>query len=312
LIGHRSSIDARLRELNSQQSDPCMSSVILPGASVRDITSKAGRDYRIFVWQPATGQLQGRMPVVYLLDGNGTFPIAAAAAALQSRRPERTGVRPAIIVGVGYPTTLWLDAERRTYDYTPPVPPDALPQRPDQGGWTRTGGADEFLDFIADELQPLIESEFDIDRDQTALFGHSFGGLFALHALFTRPGLFRNYAAASPSIWFGGDQLQRAKETFKVRFMAGGALKPPRRLLVTVGSLEQAEAQSGDGSPVGYDSWIRRNRMVENARSLAADLATMDSAALRVTFREFEDENHASVLPAAISRALRFSLASGT
>jgi hypothetical protein len=94
--------------------------------------------------------------------------------------------------------------------------------------------------------------------------------------------------------------------------MAGRALELPRRVLVTVGSLEQAEAQSGDGSPVGYDSWIRRNRMVENARSLAADLAIMDNAALQVTFREFEDENHASVLPAAISRALRFSLASGT
>jgi predicted alpha/beta superfamily hydrolase len=289
-----------------------MSNVMLPGASVRDVTSKAGRDYRVFVWQPATGQLQGKMPVVYLLDGNGTFPIAAAAAALQSRRPERTGVLPAIIVGIGYPTTLWLDAERRTYDYTPPVPSDALPQRPDQGGWTKTGGADEFLDFIAHELQPVIESEFDIDRDQRALFGHSFGGLFALHTLFTRPDLFRNYAAASPSIWFGGDQLQQAKEKFKACFTAGSALKPPRRLLVTVGSLEQAEAQSGDGSPVGYDSWIRRNRMVENARSLAADLATMDPRALDVTFKEFEDENHASVLPAAISRALRFSLASGT
>jgi hypothetical protein len=38
----------------------------------------------------------------------------------------------------------------------------------------------------------------------------------------------------------------------------------------------------------------------------------MDPAALDVTFKEFEDENHASVLPAAISRALRFSLAPGS
>lgn len=285
----------------------CMPNVMLPGASVRDVSSKTGRDYRIFIWQPATGQLQGKMPVVYLLDGNGTFPIAAAAAALQSRRPERTGVRPAIVVGIGYPTTLWLDAERRTYDYTPPVPEDALPQRPDRGGWSRTGGADEFLDFIADELQPMIAAEFDIDRDQSALFGHSFGGLFVLHTLFTRPALFRNYAAASPSIWFGGDHLMQAK----ARFKAVQPVLPTRRLLVTVGSLEQAEAQSADGSSADYDSWIRRNKMVENAKGLASDLATMDPAALAVTYKEFEDENHASVLPAAISRALRFSLMTG-
>lgn len=285
-----------------------MPNVMLPGASVRDVTSKTGRDYRIFVWQPATGQLHGKMPVVYLLDGNGTFPIAAAAMALQSRRPERTGVRPAIVVGIGYPTTLWLDAERRTYDYTPPVPEDALPQRPDRGGWSRTGGADEFLDFVAGELQPMIANEFDVDRDQSALFGHSFGGLFVLHTLFTRPELFRNYCAASPSIWFGGDHLMQAK----ARFMAASPVLPTRRLLVTVGSLEQAEAQSGDGSSADYDSWIRRNRMVENASGLASDLSTMDPAALAVTYKEFEDENHASVLPAAISRALRFSLMSGT
>ncbi len=280
--------------------------MMLPGASARDVTSRTGRDYRIFVWQPATGQLQSKMPVVYLLDGNGTFPIAAAAAALQSRRPERTGVRPAIIVGIGYPTTLWLDAERRTYDYTPSVPEDALPQRPDRGGWSRTGGADEFLDFLVDELQPMIASEFDVDADQSALFGHSFGGLFVLHALLTRPALFRNYCAASPSIWFGGDHLMQAK----ARFMAAKPVMPARRLLISVGSLEQAEAQSGDGSSADYDSWIRRNKMVENAKGFAADLATMDPASLSVTYKEFDDENHASVLPAAISRALRFSLMS--
>ncbi len=282
-----------------------MSNMILPGASVRDVTSKAGRTYRVFVWQPSEARGQGRMPALYLLDGNGTFPIAAAAAAMQSRRPERTGVHPAVIVGIGYPTTQWLDAERRTFDYTPQVAPEELPQRPDHDGWPKTGGADAFLAFLADEVQPRIAAEFNVDHARSALFGHSFGGLCALYALFTRPHLFKSYAAASPSIWFGRDCLDAAK----ARFAAGEAVG--RRLLVTVGSLEQAEAQSCDGSSVDYDLWIRRNRMVENARALALDLAKLDRAKLDVTFREFDDENHASVLPAAISRALRFALGSG-
>lgn len=282
-----------------------MSNLIVPGATVRDVTSKAGRTYRIFVWQPADVQPQGGLPVVYLLDGNGTFPIAAATAALQSRRPERTGVRPAIIVGIGYPTTLWLDAERRTYDYTPPIPPDELPKRPDEEGWQKTGGADEFLEFIAHELRPVIEAEFAVDPERSALFGHSFGGLFVLHTLLSRPGLFKTYLAASPSIWFGGARLQGAK----ARFMSDPQSVAERRLLVTVGSLEQTAAEPGDKVSAGYDLWIRRNRMVENARGLAAELATMDRRALEVVFTEFEGENHASVLPAAISRALSFSLA---
>ena len=120
---------------------------------MRDVRSRAGRDYRIFIWHPAE-RPDASLPVVYLLDGNGTFPIAAAAMALQSRRPERTGVRPAIVVGIGYPTDGWLDAERRTFDYTPAVPPAALPLRPDRGGWGRTGGADAFLDFVRDISRP--------------------------------------------------------------------------------------------------------------------------------------------------------------
>lgn len=242
---------------------------------------------------------------MYLLDGNGTFPIATAAAALQSRRPERTGVPPTVIVGIGYPTDLWLDAERRTYDYTPPIPLDALPPRPDRSGWSRTGGADEFLDFIAQELQPSIERDFAVSHDESTLFGHSFGGLFVLHALLTRPRLFRAYVAASPSIWFGRDHLMAAQARF-----ACSEEMLARRLLITVGSLEQAAAQSGDSS-AEYESWVRHNRMVENARALAADLALMDRARLDVSFTEFADENHASVLPAAISRALRFASAPG-
>jgi uncharacterized protein len=274
-----------------------MSNPFLPGAIARDITSSAGHAYRIFIWRPETPAGEGRLPVVYLLDGNASFPIAVTATALQSRRAERTGVRPAIIVGIGYPTSGWLDAERRTCDYTPRVPPEALPQRPGRSGWSTTGGADAFLGFIADELKPMIEQEFGGDPAQSTLFGHSFGGLFVLHALFTRPELFRHHVAASPSIWFGADHLAAARQ----RFDAQG-----RRLLITVGSLEQSEAQAPDGSSADYDSWIRRNRMVENARALAADLKAMKCD---VTYTEFADENHASVLPAAISRALRFALA---
>lgn len=279
-----------------------MANAVIPGASVRDIRSRAGREYRIFVWQPEDGSALGPLPVLYLLDGNGSFPIAAAAAALQSRRPDRTGVNPAIVVGIGYPTTSWLDAERRTFDYTPALPYDLLPPRPNHEPWPATGGADGFLDFLAHELCPQIEHEFPIDRGRSALFGHSFGGLLVLHALFSRPALFRSYIAASPSIWFAGEGLLAQRETF----LASALQRLPRRLLLTVGSLEQVGAGQDP-----HDTWVRRNRMVENASELARALGQVDAARLAVSFTEFEDEDHGSVLPAAISRALRFALGAG-
>ena len=42
----------------------------------------------------------------------------------------------------------------------------------------------EFLQFIADELSPYIEKNYRARETGRVLAGHSFGGLFALYALF--------------------------------------------------------------------------------------------------------------------------------
>ncbi|MBR0956672.1 alpha/beta hydrolase [Bradyrhizobium japonicum] len=278
-----------------------MAHAMLPGASVRDMRSTAGHDYRIFVWQPEPRPRES-LPVLYLLDGNGMFPIAVATLALQSRRTERTGVSPSVIVGIGYPTVHWIDAKRRTYDYTPLVAADRLPRRPGNRVWDETGGADAFLDFIQCELAPAISDEFAIDPDRTALFGHSFGGLFGLYALLTRPTLVRSYVAASPSIWFAPDALAERLKAFAAPSLA------PRRVLVTVGSLEQGGMSSAEADADDYGSWLRRNRMVDNAHEFVAALTRTAAASLDVSFRTFGDENHASVVPSAISLALRFAL----
>jgi predicted alpha/beta superfamily hydrolase len=243
------------------------------------------------------------LPVLYLLDGNVTFPIAAASVAAQSRRPEITGVQPALVVGIGYPNAAWLDPGRRTFDYTLPLAQDLLPPRPDDRPWPPTGGADQFLDFLQQDVQPWIERAFDVDPARRAIFGHSFGGLLVLHALFTRPALFDSYIAASPSIWFGGDSLQTEMD----RFLTAPGRGRRRDLLITVGSLEQTGADRPENS--SHQAWLKRNRMVDNAREQAAKLSVMEPSALRVCFKQFDDENHASVVPAAISRALRFALA---
>lgn len=284
-------------------SDQPMANAILPGASVHDMRSTAGHVYRIFVWQPEPRPREP-LPVLYLLDGNGMFPIATAALALQSRRAERTGVTPSVIVGIGYPTAHWMDAKRRTYDYTPPVAADRLAPRPGNRAWDETGGADAFLDFVQCELAPAISDQFAIDPDRTALFGHSFGGLLGLYALLTRPALVRSYVAASPSIWFATEVLTERLKTFTAPGLAR------RRVLVTVGSLEQGGMSfaDADADADDYGSWLRRNRMVDNAREFAAALTRTADASLDVSFRMFGDENHASVVPSAISLALRFAL----
>jgi predicted alpha/beta superfamily hydrolase len=64
-----------------------------------------------------------------------------------------------------------------------------------------SGGADKFLDFIQTELVPEIDKRF-ATCPYRILVGHSLGGLFAIHTMLTRPGLFNAYIASSPSLWW--------------------------------------------------------------------------------------------------------------
>lgn len=273
----------------------------------RDVTSRTGRTYRIFISLPLVSPPLSGYPVIYMLDANATFGTMTEAVAMQSARPHATQVAPGIVVGIGYRTALPLDPERRTFDYTPEVDRQTLGARPDGSAWPPTGGADAFLDFIEQELKPIIARDFAIDADRQALFGHSFGGLFTLYALFSRPGTFQAYVAGSPSIWFGDRAILKSERAFVGRPREEGSSV---RLMIGVGGLEQTlspdEQAMPDGSPRG--PWIERNRMVDNAREMAGRLQALQTSGLTVAYEEFSGENHASVVPALISRALRFAL----
>jgi predicted alpha/beta superfamily hydrolase len=64
-----------------------------------------------------------------------------------------------------------------------------------------SGGADKFLDFIEKELVPEIEKQY-ATHPYRIIAGHSLGGLFAIHALISRPELFNACIATSPSLWW--------------------------------------------------------------------------------------------------------------
>ena len=78
-----------------------------------------------------------------------------------------------------------------------------------------SGGADNFLKFIETELIPEIEKEYRV-QPYRILAGHSLGGLFAIHTMISKPGVFNSYIAVSPSLqWENGEALKRATEFLK-------------------------------------------------------------------------------------------------
>ncbi|MCV9938967.1 alpha/beta hydrolase-fold protein [Boseaceae bacterium BT-24-1] len=264
---------------------PALRPVELPHTHSFAFTSAGGAEYRLLVAIPPEPAPAAGFPVLVLVDGDALFPTALSAARLQAGRPEVSGVGPAVILGVGYPGAAPFDAERRRQDLLP-----------------TDGGADRFLDLIAGEMLTQVERLAPIDRACMSLVGHSFGGLFALHTLFARPGLFRSHVAGSPSIWWD----ERAILATRERFLCSPAATDTSRLLITVGGEEQNDDARRDPQRAAR---LRMARMLDNAAEMAEALTA--SGRVDCEHVVFPGENHISVVPAMLSRAVAFTLGDG-
>lgn len=176
----------------------------LERSDVESVTAPDGHSYRMMVaWPQGEPPAQG-WPVLWLLDGEDNFAIAATTARRLERAGARSGIEPGVIVAIesgGLP--------RRVLDYTPPAPGYTIPQGMPAHGLA-VGGGSAFLDFIDRRLRPHIAARFRLDPRRQTLMGHSFGGLLALEAMYEgRP--YSGIVAVSPSLWYGDGVLARAE-----------------------------------------------------------------------------------------------------
>ncbi|MCZ8519584.1 MULTISPECIES: alpha/beta hydrolase [Paenibacillus] len=267
-------------------------SYVLPGTKQFLLhTEDREQSYRIMVASPPQAPPPQGYPVMYVLDANALFGTIVEAMLVQSRRPEKTGVHPAVIVGIGYPHDEPFDPSR-FYDFTMPTPSEvlsALPVRRPGQELPRTGGADKLRSFIEHILKPRIEQDYPINRSRQSVMGHSLGGLFVLQTLLTQPHTFQSYIAGSPSIHWNKSLIAEQVKQLSARLPL---ISPPLNLLITVGELERDHP----------------SRMCDNARELYERLSRLSFKGLHTGFHEFEGEGHVSVLPGMVSRGLRFAL----
>lgn len=194
-------------------------------------------------------------PVLYLTDGERQLGHTVAVAdflAREGRMPE------VILVGI--------NNTDRTRDLTP-----TKVERMAEGFATPTsGGADRFLDFIETEVIPYVEKNYRT-QPYRVFAGHSFGGLFAMHAFLTRPALFNGVIAVSPTLtWDDRYVYRRATEWAK------SAPGRPVTLVMSVGN---------EGKEL--------DREFDALKALLAKRKSLEFEAIR-----FADEDHGSaVLP---------------
>lgn len=246
--------------------------VPLDGTEQWLMKSAEGRDYRIMVSLPE-GDVPwtGGYPVIYLLDGNAYFPAFHAAKRAQERW---NGV---IVVAIGYPSSTPLDFERRAFDLSPPQPPER--NTPPQGG------QDQFLDFIEKRLMPKVNERFKVDQDQRSLVGHSFGGMFGVYTLFTRPQLFQHVVAISPSLWWHDRYLLTPERAFSQRAIDGKIDLTHSSLTLMMGDREMPQE-------------------IQDARSLQHRLEGLSQYGLRSDFQVEAGEDHMSMPFRVVPRVL--------
>jgi predicted alpha/beta superfamily hydrolase len=227
------------------------------------------REYKLFVGMPdGYGESDSSHPVIYALDGNSLFPALTNITRILAYFDQ---IPKTIVVGIGSPTLEEMFEQRRI-DYNP-----------------ADEGTKLFLQVLRQEIIPLIEREYSTRSGDRALIGHSAGGFFGLYALLHQPPTFQRYILGSPPLLW--------EECVALSYEADYAASQDdlrANVFMFFGSLERFdEAGNLDGRVPAMDEMERR-------------LNNRGYPGLNLCTHVFEEENHVSVLPTALSRALRF------
>jgi predicted alpha/beta superfamily hydrolase len=182
-------------------------------------------DFYLYISLPHSYEATDKTyPVLYILDGDMAYGMAASIA----RYLQFGGNIPRlIIVGIGYGTLRKEEGNMRQRDYSPT-------EKSGKDGIT--GGAQNFLNFLTEELFPYIDSTYRTDKDDKTMFGYSIAGLFGLYTLFNKPETFNGYIIGSPYLLWDNAVIFNEEEEASIKFKEIKA-----RVFISVGSEESTE-----------------------------------------------------------------------
>jgi len=248
-----------------------------------------GQDIDLFIKLPPGyySEIQKIYSSWYFTDGNRSFPLIANIASIfELPVPSEPEL---IIIGIAYKIRDMADwGAWRTRDLTPTNVPSL------DTSWAKTltgmtgrqfevksGGAKKFLECIEKEVIPFVESYYRVSRVDRGLGGYSYGGLFSLYVLFSKPELFSIYYAGSPSIGYDKGFLYQLEKEY-----SGSHTDLKAKLFMTAGETEDSS-------------------MAINVDKMAGILESRKYPGFTVTTYVFPNETHQSCMPASIMRAFR-------
>lgn len=156
-------------------------------------------------------------PVIYVLDGSIEEDFIHIVGVTQFITfPWINDMEEAIVVGVAN-----VDRKR---DFTFPTTIEN-----DKADFPTTGGSENFIRFLKNEVFPMIESNYNVTNERT-IIGQSLGGLLATEILYKASSMFTKYLIVSPSLWWDNQSL--IKQPLEVNqsvnvYLSVGKEEPP-------------------------------------------------------------------------------------
>jgi predicted alpha/beta superfamily hydrolase len=163
--------------------------VTIAGTQLLHISSSiTDKDYALYINLPGGyGDTTKTFPVLFVIDAQWDFPMIQS---IYGQQYYDGFIPEMVIVGITWGGNSPDYDKLRAHDFTPT----------DISKTGTYGNASNFLSFISKELIPYIEGKFRVRQNDRTLVGSSYGGLFALYAMFQEPAVFNRFIFTSPAI----------------------------------------------------------------------------------------------------------------
>ena len=263
--------------LHAQDTQSQLKPVCLDNTEQFSITSKyvAGENYIVQVGLPiGYAPSKKSYPVLYVLDGDKSFGMTKEIADWLMWSKE---IKDIIVVGISYGQGMdaWWQKRARDYSHCD----DTINFK---GWFKQTGGAENFLKFVKNELFPVINKNYKTNQDSTAIMGISLGGMLNTYVLFTQPDLFKGYIIIAPCLVWNNESILK----MEVEYFSNH--KDLNKLVyMTYGSLDSKEI------------------IINSTNELVQTIQKRNYEGLKFTPRIFEGETHISVFSTALTNGLK-------
>jgi predicted alpha/beta superfamily hydrolase len=221
-----------------------------------------------------------------LTDAGYAFPLVSS---IYKRLYWANKIEEFIIVGISYSKGEHFGISR-TRDYTPTYSPNE-PNYYSKEARLVSGQADNFINFMNQELFSFLQGNYRIDMNKKVFAGHSFGGLLANYIVVSKPEVFDFYLSGSPSLWYHNKSiLKKEKEYSKTHT----DLKT--NLFMCIGANEEIKGKF----PMVSDMFEFHN-----------DLLSRNYKNLNIKSVSIPDEDHETVYPIFITKGILWVFGKG-